>query len=250
MEVRVVRFDQSAKKERTGGSKNVKQMRKRKGTRVSSPPLDLTAAAKIFETLKSNDRQNEVMGACKDDFIALAVRNLLAEVFEFDVTGGDIAQGLQRLQESPPSFVNLSAEAQCCLLRIHVLAPGMAKPPESSSISSNNFDQTVELEAFRVGITAALEAATKRGTSSEELKTEAEKIFHKDKKEGETALEYVIKESSWTGMDEAKTVDSLYDAMSTAACNAFWAWGNKHLFTEGYLHQLVAYVFIQQGAGR
>ncbi|CAB9503600.1 expressed unknown protein (Partial), partial [Seminavis robusta] len=185
--------------------------------------LDATTAASIFETLKSNDRRDEVMDACKHKITAIVVRNFLAEVLEdFDVEEG-VTPATPR---KPTKIFDLKKEAVEHLFTLNALAPGMAKPQESSSISSNGnmasvhfeFDRTVELEAFRVAITAAL----------------AWDIARMKRRQPTT--------------DNRQPL--LYDSMSSAANTSFSTWSKKRSLSAGTLQSLFWYVFIQQGPGR
>lgn len=264
MKVRVVRFDESANKS-TEEKKEcpVKRRGKRNGIRMSGPSkqndvdsmhsclmirsphqlfrlytaINATALATTYEALKSSDRRDEVNGFVTDDVVvAFCVRCFLDEMFEdFDLTAGDIANGLQRLQDASPDFVSLSLSAKAKLARISQNCPALAAPHNSSSITSNgtlfsvdlDFDETEKLAAFRVAITAAFEEAKKRNTNKTEFAEEAGKIFNTDKEEYVRAFQHVVDdfgEDSWNGTDGSATVHSLSDAISRAANSAFSTW--------------------------
>lgn len=201
-------------------------------------------------------------GYCdKDQVLKFAVELVLKEFLpDFDFERGQTARGLQRFQElPPPSFVTLGESVTAKLLTIHRIFPNLATLPDSSTVSSDgnlvtvdfNFDDTDELAAFRVAIAAAFEASKMRRTNKEEFEEEAGKIFNTNKPEYRKAVEYVVpadyepEEPTGTGDDGKGTVDSLYDAMSSAANSAFSTWGKVK--TVGSFNHLYVYVFKQQG---
>ena len=199
---------------------------------ASHTAISATTAAATYEALKSSDRRDEVNGLCtNDEVVAFGVKIFLTEVLEdFDPNAGDIAQGLQQLRASPPSFVRLSTSARTELLNIYRNCPQLATSQDNSSISSSGFDQTDQLAAFRVAITAAFDEAKKCSSNKTEFEKEAENIFNTNKEEYAAAFRYVVNDSeedSWSGTDGAATAQSLSDAMESAATSAFCTWGKN-----------------------
>jgi hypothetical protein len=133
------------------------------------------------------------------------------------------------------------------------MCPNLARQQDSIMATVNmdtDFDVTRELAAFRVAIAGAFQEAKMRCINKQEFEQEAEKLFNTANPEYKQAFEHVVpddympEEPTGSGNDGGWTVDSQFDAIYTAANNAYTNWAKWKTVNFNYLF---VFVFKQQG---
>lgn len=221
--------------------------KKRKGKKTSrgeaTSIYNLATAARVYETLKQEDKRDAIVRTCEGSFAINATILVFFGVLWDDFEGGTVADGLTRLCSTdppPPELSTFNANQQSVLIGLAALSPSLFLVQEtSSSIASSQdtdgtlysveleHDATEELAAMRVALSAAWAVAkTRCGMDKEDFGAECPKLFNTDSIDFQTTFEFVVRQdnSEPQPRQDGATADSDFDTISKAATNAFAEW--------------------------